>query len=169
MKTRYWILTLMLIISLALPLQASLADEPIAGLPASAAETEFASERQQAIAALQAQNPGAVVDYAVRERDDGRYEWDLFFTLNGQIGECEVREEDFKVLRTVLYDLPEGGLKASEAMDALARQKGDITIIDLELDREGGGIRYEGEASLNEKRYEFEIRVTGDIIEWERD
>ena len=170
MKKCYLILTLMLMLSL-LPLQPSLADEPLDGLllPATAEETQFAAEQQQAIAALLAQQPGAVVDYAVRDLDDGRYEWDLFFTLNGQLGECEVLEDGFAVRRTVLYDKPSDGLTASQAMAALAQAKGDVAILDLELDREGSRLTYEGEALLNGKYYEFELNVNGSIIEWERD
>ena len=166
MMKRYLILALMLMIAL-LPVQAGFADEPLSA-PASP-ETEFAAERQQAIDALLAQNPGAVVDYAVRERDDGRYEWDLFFTLNGQLGECEVREEGFEVRRTVLYDKPADALTASEALAALVQAKGDVVVIDLELDREGSRLVYEGEATLNGKYYEFELNANGSIIEWERD
>ena len=171
MKKRYWILTLVLMISLLLSAQSTLADEPLDSPSTSSVQgaPEYAYDLQQAIAALQARTPGAVLDYAVRERDDGRYEWDLFFTLNGQLGQCEIREDGFEVRRVTLYDMPQGGLKASEAMAALARAKGDLQIIDLELDRDDGRIRYEGEASLSERRYEFEISINGDIIEWERD
>jgi len=168
MKKFCWILMLM---CLLLPVQAGLADEPLdsALLTAALPETEYAAERQQAIAALQARTPDAAVDYAVRERDDGRYEWHLFFTLGNQIGECEVIEEGFQIQHTTLYDLPEGGLKASEAMAALVQQKGELVIVDLELDRENGRICFEGEATLNDRRYEFEVSAQGDIIEWERD
>lgn len=173
MMKRNWILPLilMLMISLVLPALASVADEPLDAQfpPVVQVDPEYADELQQAIAALQAHTPGAVVDYAVRERDDGRYEWDLFFTLGDQLGQCEIREEGFEVRRVMLYDKPAGGLTAAEAMAALAQAKGDVTIIDLELDRDDGRIRYEGEAALGEKRYEFEINADGRIIEWERD
>ena len=41
--------------------------------------------------------------------------------------------------------------------------------VDLGLDRDDGSLRYEGEAELDGKRYEFEMRVTGEIVEWDRD
>lgn len=171
MKKFHWICSLMLLVTLLLPAQAIFADAPsdVPSLPVVQVDAEFADELQQAIAALQAHTPGAVVDYAVREKDDGRYEWDLFFTLNDQLGQCEMLEDGFKVRRVTLYDRPLDGLTAADAMAALAKEKGDVQIIDLEIDRDNGRIRYEGEASLNGKRYEFEISVTGDIIEWERD
>ena len=130
---------------------------------------EFVTEKNNALAAVKVSLPEAVVDYAVRERDDGRYEWDIFFTQGNQLGEVEVWESTNEIRRVTLYERPEGALTASEAMALLARQKGNIKIIDLELDREGSGLRYEGEAELDGKRYEFEMRATGEIIEWERD
>lgn len=136
---------------------------------ASAYAEEFINEKNNALAAVKVSLPEAVIDYAVRERDDGRYEWDLFFTQGSQIGEVEVLESTNEIRKVTLYEKPEGALTASEAMALLAEKKGAIQIIDLELDRDGGSLRYEGEAELGGKRYEFEMRVTGEIIEWERD
>jgi len=130
---------------------------------------EFVTEKNNALAAVKVSLPEAVVDYAVRERDDGRYEWDIFFTQGNQLGEVEVLESSNEIRRVTLYEKPEGALTASEAMALLAKQKGAVKIIDLELDREGGSLRYEGEAELDGKRYEFEMRATGEIVEWERD
>ena len=130
---------------------------------------DFSKEKENAMAALKVSMPDAVVDYAVRERDDGRYEWDLFFEANGQLGECEVREVNNQIRKVTLYEKPEGALKVSEAMALLAQKKGNVVIIDLELDREGKSLRYEGEAELDGKRYEFEMSASGEIIEWERD
>lgn len=130
---------------------------------------EFVTEKNNALAAVKVSLPEAVVDYAVRERDDGRYEWDIFFTQGNQLGEVEVLESSNEIRRVTLYDKPEGALTASEAMALLAQKKGNITVIDLELDREGKNLRYEGEAELDGRRYEFEMRVNGDLIEWERD
>ena len=165
MRTWIWMMALLMI--LALPVQGVLAESADAASPY--LPTEYAAEYEKAAAALQAHTPGAQVDYGVRERDDGRYEWDLFFTLGGQLGEAEIAESDYTVCRVRQVDMPEGGLTASQAMAVLAQEKGDITIIDLELERDDGSLRYEGEAELDEKRYEFEISVTGKIVEWKRD
>ncbi|MBP3428286.1 MAG: hypothetical protein J6M47_08515 [Clostridia bacterium] len=165
MKTWIWMMALLMI--LALPVQGVLAEKTDAAAPY--LPTEYTAEYEKAAAALQAHTPGAQVDYAVRERDDGRYEWDLFFTLGGQLGEAEIAESDYAVRRVRQVDMPEGGLTASQAMAVLAQEKGDITIIDLELERDDGSLRYEGEAELDGKRYEFEISVTGKIVEWKRD
>lgn len=152
---------------LVLPMHGVFADD----MPAATVEypAEYAAEFEAASAALQTHSPGAAVDYAVRERDDGRWEWDLFFTLDGKLGEAEINEADYAVRRVRLYDMPEGGLTALQAVEVLRQQKGDVQITDLELDPDDGRLCYEGEAVLNGKRYEFTISVTGNILEWEHD
>ena len=152
--------SLAMVLVMALTAQAALAE--------SAADPNAAA-RDKAVAAMKVSMPEAVVDYAVRERDDGRYEWELFFEVNGQLGKCEVREDNGEIRKVSLYDKPEGALKASEAMELLAQKKGAISIIELDLDREGGGLYYEGECEVGGRRYEFEMADDGSIIEWERD
>lgn len=139
----------------------------LAALPVMA--EEFAAEREKALAAFSVSMPDAVVDYTVRERDDGRYEWNIFFSQGSQLGMCKVLESSNEIRKVTLYEKPEGALLASEAIAQLVSKKGEVTIIDLELDRDDGRLRYEGEAQLDGKRYEFEMNVNGDLIEWERD
>lgn len=130
---------------------------------------EFATEKQNALAAFKVSMPEAVVDYAVRDRDDGRYEWDLFFTQGSQLGVCEVLESTNEIRKVKLYEKTDGALTADEAMERLAEKKGAITVTELDLDRDDGRLVYEGEVQLDGKRYEFEMKVTGEIVEWERD
>lgn len=156
---------LILLTLLMLPMHNTYAEEVLTPYYPS----EHAAAFEKAAVALQTHTPGAIVDYAVRERDDGEFEWKLFFTLNGQLGEAEILEEAFSVRRVRLYDMPEGSLTAFQTMNKLMQEKGILTIVDLELDNEKGRIYYEGEAMLDALRYEFEISVTGEIIEWERD
>ena len=130
---------------------------------------EFATERQNALAAFKVSLPEAVVDYTVRERDDGRYEWQLFFTQGDQLGVCKVREESNEIRKVELFRKEAGMLNAAEAMARLAEKKGTITVTELDLDWDDGSLRYEGDAQLDGKRYEFEMKATGEIIEWERD
>lgn len=160
-------LYLVLLMVLVLPMKSVFSEAPDVTMPSFPAE--YAAEYEQAAAALAAHTLGAEVDYAVRERDDGRYEWELFFVLNGQLGTAEVAEEGFVVRHVRLYDLPEGGLTASQAMTELAKEKGIFQMIDLELDFDDGRLRYEGKVMQNEKRFEFELSITGTVIEWERD
>lgn len=130
---------------------------------------EFTAQKENAIEALKVSLPEAVVDFAVRERDDGQDEWDLFFTQGNQMGEAEVLESTNEIRKVTLYEKPEGALTAGEAMARLSQLKGNVVIIDLELDRDDGNLFYEGEAELDGKRYEFEMTAAGEIIEWERD
>ena len=130
---------------------------------------EFETEKQNALAAFKVSLPEAVVDYTVRERDDGRYEWQLFFTQGDQLGVCKVREESNEIRKVKLFEKTEGVLKASEAVAQLAEKKGAITVTDLDLEWDDGRLTYEGDAQLDGKRYEFEMKATGEIIEWERD
>ena len=130
---------------------------------------EFATEKNNALAAFKVSMPDAVVDYTVRERDDGRYEWNIFFTQGSQIGMCKVREEGNEIRKVELFEKKDGVLNAGEAMAKLAEKKGAITVTDLELDWDDGRLTYEGDAQLDGKRYEFEMKVTGEVIEWERD
>ena len=130
----------------------------------------YAAERAGAVAAVQAAMPGAAIDYAVRERDDGRYEWSVFFRQDGVLGEAKVLETGSELRKVELFNQSrESSLTASEAMAKLAQEKGEMTIVDLELDWDDGRLAYEGEAEMNGKRYEFEMTAEGRIIEWERD
>lgn len=130
---------------------------------------EFEAGKNRALAALQVSMPDATVDYAVRERDDGRWEWNLFFTEGAQIGMCKVLEGSNEIRKVKLYEKTEGMLDAGEAMEKLAEKKGAVTITELDLDWDDGRLIYEGEAELDGKRYEFEMQATGEMIEWERD
>ena len=141
----------------------------LAMMAGTAMAEEFAAEKQNALAAFKVSMPDAVVDYTVRDRDDGRYEWDIFFTQGSQLGLCEVLESTNEIRRVKLYEKAAGALNASEAMAKLAEKKGAITVTDLDLDWDDGSLRYEGDAQLDGKRYEFEMKATGEIIEWERD
>ena len=134
-----------------------------------ASAEEFAAEKENAIAAVKVSMPDAVVDYTVRDRDDGRYEWDIFFTQGTQIGVCEVLESTNEIRKVKLYEKPAGALTAVEAVKTLEEKKGAVTVVDLDLERDDGRLVYEGEVQLDGKRYEFEMKVTGEVIEWERD
>ena len=164
-------LSLLLMACLAMPGYATElpVEQPLPLLPVVQVDPEFADEYQLALAALEAHTPGAVVDYAVRERDDGRYEWDLFFTLNGQLGQAEIEEENYLVRRVRLFEMQPDSLTTADVMAVLVQEKGELVLLDLELDLDDGRLRYEGEAMQGEKRYEFEISVNGRMIDWERD
>ena len=152
-------MTLTAVLALTLAVQAGLAQ----------AGGEWEAQKQKALAAAKVSLPDAAVDYAVREFDDGRAVWNLFFTQGGQLGVCKVLEESNEVRRVELYEKGEGVLTASEAMARLAQKKDGATVVELELDEDDGRLTYEGEAELDGKRYEFEMSAAGEMIEWERD
>lgn len=128
------------------------------------------NSQQTAEAAAKTHLPQATIHYTNLDRDDRRFEWDVFFSKDGALGVCEVDAETGKIIRTKEYtDVPAGALTADAAIEALRKAKGNITILDLDLDRDDGRLEYEGEAELDGRFYDFEMTVEGRIIEWERD
>ena len=163
MKKSLWLWALAL--ALFLPAQAIRAEGGTSG----PVDPAYAAEYEQAVSALLAHTPGAVVDYALRERDDGRWQWELFFSQGASMGVCKVLEDSNTIRKVELYDKAEGALTADQAVQKLMSEKGASAIVELDLDREGGGLYYEGECEVGGRRYEFEMADDGSIIEWERD
>ena len=171
-KTLIWVFAaLMMIMAVEMAFAESAvpaAEEAV--IPEAAAADPYAAERERVIAVVQAQMPDAEIDYAVRDRDDGRYEWNVFFRQNGVLGEAKVLEEGFELRKVELFNQSRAdSLNAKQAMTKLVLDKGEMTIVDLGLDWDDGRLSYEGEAEMNGKRYEFEITVDGVVVEWERD
>jgi len=166
-KTLIWVFAALMVI---MAVDMALAESAVPAAAETAAAEPYAAQREAAIAAVLATMPDAEIDYAVRDRDDGRYEWDVFFRQNGVLGEAKVLENGNEVRKVELFNQSrEDSLTASAAMAKLAAEKGEMTVVDLSLDWDDGRLAYEGEAEMNGKRYEFEITVDGIIIEWERD
>ena len=155
-KKFFWILTAVMMLLTS----AAMADDGLGLITDSA----FAPVRE----AVLKMHPGAVIQYALQERDDGRLEWDVFFTEGTMIGHCEVDAETWAVRREKTYEKPADALMADQAVEALMAAKGRLTVLELELERDDGKLRYEGEAELDGKRYEFEMTIAGKILEWER-
>ncbi len=124
----------------------------------------------QAKAAAQAHLPQAMIDYALLDYDDQRFEWEVYFSYDGTLGVCEVDAKTGEVFRTRTYsDLAAGALTADKAIEALGKAKGNVTVLELDLERDDGRLVYEGEAELDGRFYDFEMTIEGRIIEWERD
>ena len=129
-----------------------------------------ADSEQTAHAAFAQQLPQATLNYSILDRDDGRFEWELFFTNAGVLGVCEVDAMTGDVIRVKEYaDLPADALSADAAVEALKAKKGNLTMLELDLERDDGRLVYEGEAELDGRFYDFEMSISGQIIEWERD
>lgn len=134
--------------------------------------------------------------YALLERDDGRYEWNVFVTAGEDVGIVGVQAETGEIRSfEAYYGLASQILTADEAVAALIDAQGDLTIVDFDLDfdddrrmhhhgnghgngnggdncpfGDGCGLRYDGKCRVGDRVYEFEMdAVTGDIYEWERD
>ena len=152
--------SLAMVLVMALTAQAALAE--------SAADPNAAA-RDKAVAAMKVSMPEAELNYALRERDDGRWQWELFFSQGASMGVCKVLEDSNTIRKVELYDKAEGALTADQAVQKLMSEKGASAIVELDLDREGGGLYYEGECEVGGRRYEFEMADDGSIIEWERD
>lgn len=157
-----------LFLSLLLTVSVSLADDGLGVLP-SAAPALSAAPEAAAVEALLKEVPGAVVHYALLDTDNRRAEWDIFFTDGTLLGECEVDAETFEIRKLKSYEAPADALTADKAIEALKAAKGDVEITEFDLDRDDGSLWYEGDCLLDGRRYEFEMNVSGRIVEWERD
>ena len=118
---------------------------------------------------LRERHPDAVIQYAIEERDDGKMEWNVFFTTGTQFGMCEMDSRTLMLRDVKTYDLPAGALTADKAIEALVAQKGELTLLSLELEYDDGRLLYQGEADWKGQRFEFEMTVDGRLVEWERD
>lgn len=132
-------------------------------------ESLNSAELEKPVAAMKVSMPDAELNYAVKEKDDGRYEWKLFFTQGTSLGVCKIREDTNEIRKVEMYDKGTDSLTADKAMELLIQEKGKLTVIELDLDWDDGRLCYEGEAELDGKRYEFEMTAAGKIVEWERD
>ena len=133
------------------------------------AENLNAPELAKPLAALQVSLPDAQLNYALKEREDGRWEWKLFFTQGTSMGVCKVWEDSNTIRKVEMYEKAADALTADKAVEKLVQEKGNVILQELDLDWDDGRLCYEGEAELDGKRYEFEMTAEGRIIEWERD
>lgn len=122
--------------------------------------------------------PGCEVDYAYSCLDDGLNEWHAFCLLDGDMWRLTFTADNGDVIETEV--IPGAAdeaaatpmLSASGAIDALKAAKGDIAITDLDFDfdDDAGIMYYEGDCTLDGKKYEFKINAyDGSIAEWELD
>lgn len=122
--------------------------------------------------------PGCEVDYAYSCLDEGLNEWHAFCLLDGDMWRLTFTADNGDVIETEV--IPGAAdeaaatpmLSASGAIDALKAAKGNIAITDLDFDfdDDAGIMYYEGECTLDGKKYEFKINAaTGDVAEWELD
>lgn len=164
MKKLFWIVLVIGVLTFA---SLALADDGLGAMPA--ATSAPLTPEALACEAVRKELPTAVIQYVLQDRDDGRLEWNLFFTNGNTIGEYEVDGETYAVRKSRIYDMPANALTADQAIAQLAKSKGDVTILELELERDDGKLFYEGSVELDGKRYDFEMTLEGRLVDWERD
>lgn len=130
----------------------------------------------EAVARLMTYYPGATVEKTLLEKDDGRYEYQLFFSGSGFYGKASLHPETGVLLeREIYYEASaaaaENGLISAERAKGIALAKaGGGQVVFFELDRDDGRQVYEIEIITDQYEYEFEIDAkTGNILEWDRE
>lgn len=147
----------------------ALAESPAADPPPALPVYDPDSPEGLAASAVLCEYPDAEIHLVLKEWDDGKAHFDVFFRTLTQFGSCRVDEKTLEVRKARLFDLAENTLFAHEVPETLTAQKGELTLVSLELEYDDGRLFYEGEVSQGLFRYEFEMTVTGKITDWERD
>ena len=131
---------------------------------------------EQAKAALLVLWPEAEIFLTTEDRDDGRYEYQLYFRTADFIGRAELNAETGALMDAELdYTSAariqvQGPLTAEQAKELVLSLVTNGRITDFETEREDSRKTYEGEICADEGRYEFVIDAeTGHITEWESD
>ena len=119
---------------------------------------------------LMKQLPEATVDGVYTVKDDGRQRRVAFLRQGGDVYEFVTEAETAKVVRmTQVFGAGEIA-SLPDAWRAVQDAKGAVVLTDVELEYDDGRLVYKGDASLNGKRFEFEILAeNGKLLQWERD
>ena len=117
------------------------------------------SEKIDAAAAVRNLFPGADIQYALTEKDDGRFFADVFFTENGSLLRAELNAETGALAELVL--LPGGAslISAQEAVNAVLAEKPGLQITEMDVEWERGSVLFQGEGRADRAEYEFEVRA----------
>lgn len=125
------------------------------------------------LASVQTLFPNAAIASQTSEIDDRLNEIRLFFYTDSLYGTMSLNAETGAVLE---YDvsiglyLSDGQLTQEAAEAQLLALKPGAAITKMELDKDDGRVFWEGDATLDGKRYEFSLDAfTGALVEWERD
>lgn len=132
---------------------------------------EEAAVVQMAKAALAGVSPACEAVLAFAERDDGRWVWKVFLRdekdlfeleLNAETGEVKEYEQYFGAAAQAL--LPDA------VWNLLKAERGDGSLVAMDLEYDDGRLVYSGTAAVKGVRYEFEaLAQEGTLLEWERD
>lgn len=120
--------------------------------------------------ALAVAGEGAVIDYALQKADDKRHVWVFFVRRGEDAAEIEFNAETGALKEVEWYYDAAGGLLPLDILARLTEEKGGVILTEADLELEDGVLVCSGEATLDGKTYEFEVRTRdGMILEWERD
>ena len=114
--------------------------------------------------------PDAAVDGVYHVKDDGRQRRVAFLRKGGDVYEVVTEADSAKVVRMTqvfgageITSLPDAWRSVQDA-------KGAAAVIDVELEFDDGRLVYQGDASLNGRKFEFEILAeNGKLLQWEND
>ena len=145
-------------------------------LPQARGSASAVLSEEAAAAKLLERWPDAEIDLITLDRDDGGYEYDVFFTTEAFSGRAELNAETGELLEAELDYSPEtrirpqGPLTADEAKTLVLSLVTGGQIVEFETDREDGRTVYEGEVKTDAMRYEIVIDAdTGRVLAWEYD
>ena len=119
---------------------------------------------------LMKQLPEATVDGVYTVKDDSRQRRVAFLRQGGDVYEFVTEAETAKVVHMTQFFGAADITSLPDAWRALQDAKGAAVLTDVELEYDDGRLVYKGDASLNGRRFEFEILAeNGKLLQWEKD
>lgn len=114
--------------------------------------------------------PDAAVDGVYHVKDDGRQRRVAFLRKGGDVYEVVTEADSAKVVRmTQIFGAGEIA-SLPDAWRSVQDAKGAAAVTDVELEFDDGRLVYQGDASLNGRKFEFEILAeNGKLLQWEND
>ena len=114
--------------------------------------------------------PDAAVDGVYHVKDDGRQHRVAFLRQGGDVYEFVTEAETAKVVHMTQLFGAADITSLPDVWRAVQDAKGAAVLTDVELEYDDGRLVYKGDASLNGKRFEFEILAeNGKLLQWEKD
>ena len=115
--------------------------------------------------------PDADVLLALTERDDGFYSIKVFLRSADALIEAEFSADTGETMEITVFPMDSpAGIGADEVPDIIEKWMAGAQLTQLELAVDDGRRVYDGEATADGKRFEFELELeTGNIVKWERD
>lgn len=115
--------------------------------------------------------PNTDVLLTLLEQNKGFYSIKVFLRSADALIEVELSADTGTLMEKTVFPMaPSQGIGAHEIAGIIAKWAPGAEITELEMTLDDGRRIYEGEATANGKRYEFEVALdTGDVVQWEQD